>query len=163
MSIYYVLKNSPDPNIRAMAEDTYHQDAPYGLSKRRPQSAQPMNAMVMKHTKYPNAAKEYLRYMMEAEQYGPWLSNCLGYWCQSLKAYSQMNFWKADPKLAPYSAALDTPYYDGYKGPVSAASAAVIANYSVVDMFASVVSGNATPEAAAKEAARQAERYYRHT
>ena len=163
VSIYYVLKNSPDPNIRAMAEDTYHQDAPYGLSKRRPQSAQPMNAMVMKHTKYPNAAKEYLRYMMEAEQYGPWLSNCLGYWCQSLKAYSQMNFWKADPKLAPYSAALDTPYYDGYKGPVSAASAAVIANYSVVDMFASVVSGNATPEAAAKEAARQAERYYRHT
>ena len=57
---------------------------------------------------------------------------------------------------------MDTHFYDGYKGPVSAASAAVIANYTVVDMFASVATGNATPEAAAKQAARQAERYYRN-
>ena len=89
VSIYYVLKNSPDPKLQAMAADTYHQDTPFGLSKRKPQSAAPMNAMVFKHSKYPNAAKEYLRFMMEADQYGPWLSNCLGYWCQSLKAYSQ--------------------------------------------------------------------------
>jgi multiple sugar transport system substrate-binding protein len=162
VSIYYVIKNSPDPKLQAMAADTYHQDTPYGLSKRRPQSAAPMNAMLFKHSKYPNAAKEYLRFMMEADQYGPWLSNCIGYWCQSLKAYSQMKFWQADPKLAPFAGALDSPYYDGYKGPISAASAAVIANYTVVDMFASVVSGNATPEAAAKQAAKQAERYYKN-
>jgi multiple sugar transport system substrate-binding protein len=162
VSIYYVIKNSPDPKLQAMAADTFHQDAPYGLSKRRPQSAGPMNAMIFKHSKYPNAAKEYIRFMMEADQYGPWLSNCLGYWCQSLKAYSQMKFWQADPKLPPYAAAMDSPYYDGYKGPVSAASAAVIANYTVVDMFASVVTGNATPEAAAKQAAKQAERYYKN-
>ena len=58
--------------------------------------------------------------------------------------------------------ALDSPFYDGYKGPVNAASAAVIANYTVVDMFASVVSGNNTPEAAAKQAAKAAERYYKN-
>ena len=40
-------------------------------------------------------------------------------------------------------------------------SSAVAANYTVVDMFASVVTGNATPEAAAKMAAKQAERYYK--
>jgi multiple sugar transport system substrate-binding protein len=56
---------------------------------------------------------------------------------------------------------MDTPYYDGYKGPISASSAAVIANYTVVDMFASVVTGNATPEGAAKQAAKAAERYYK--
>ena len=99
VSIYYVLLKSPDPTLQAMAADTYHQDTPYGLSKRRPKSAAPMNAMVFKHSKYPNAAKEYLRFMMEADQYGPWLSNCLGYWSQSLKAYSHMKFWTADPKL----------------------------------------------------------------
>ena len=91
-----------------MAADTYHQDAPFGFSKRRPESAAPMNAMVFKHSKYPNAAKEYLRFMMEADQYGPWLSNCIGYWCQSLKAYSHMKFWTDDPKLQPYSTAMDT-------------------------------------------------------
>ncbi len=162
VSIYYVLKNSPDPKLKEMAADTYHQDAPWGLAKSRPQSAAPMNAMMFKHSKYPNAAKEYLRFMMEADQYGPWLSNCLGYWCQSLKAYIHMKFWSADPKLPPYAGAMDTQFYDGYKGPISAASAAVIANYTVVDMFASVVSGNATPESAAKQAARAAERYYRN-
>ena len=162
VSLYYVLLKSPDAKLNAIAADTQHQDTPFGFSKAKPQSAAPMNAMVFKHSKYPNAAKEYLRFMMEAEQYGPWLSNCLGYWCQSLKAYSHMKFWGSDPKLKPFSAALDSIYYDGYKGPISAASAAVIANYTVVDMFASVVSGNATPEAAAKQAARQAQRYYKN-
>lgn len=162
ISIYYALKNSPDPALQAIAKDTSHQDPPFGQSKIKPISAQPMNAMAFKHTKYPNAAKDYIRFMMEADQYGPWLSNCLGYWSQSLKAYSKMKFWDSDPNLAPFRTAMDTPFYDGYKGPVTAASSAVTANYTVVDMFASVVTGNATPEAAAKAAARAAARYYKN-
>jgi multiple sugar transport system substrate-binding protein len=39
-------------------------------------------------------------------------------------------------------------------------SSAVAANYTLVDMFASVVTGNATPEAAVKQAAQAAARYY---
>jgi len=137
------------------------QDTPFGESKRKPQSAEPITAMLFKHSKYPNAAKEYVRFMMEKDQYGNWLSSCLGYWCQPLKAYSKMDFWNSDPKLKPFAGALDSPFYNGYKGPVNAASAAVTANYTIVDMFASVVTGANTPEAAAKEAARAAERYYR--
>lgn len=161
VSIYYFLKNAPDPKLNQIAADTQHQLVPKGLAAHSPMSATPMNAMIFKHTKYPNAAKDYLRFMMEAEQYGPWLSNCLGYWSNSLKAYSKMKFWKADPKLEPYASGMDTPYYDGFKGPVTPASSAVTANYTVVDMFASVVTGNATPEAAAKRAAQQAARYYK--
>jgi multiple sugar transport system substrate-binding protein len=161
VSIYYFLKSSPDPKLNQMAVDTQHQLLPKGLASRSPMSATPMNAMVFKHTKYPNAAKDYLRFMMEADQYGPWLSNCIGYWSNSLKAYSQMKFWTEDPKLAPYASGMDTPYYDGYKGPVTPASSAVTANYTVVDMFASVVTGNATPDAAAKRGAQQAQRYYK--
>ncbi len=159
VSIYFACKNSPDPQLQAIAADTNHQLAPHGLSKQTPESALVVNSMLFKHSKYPNAAKEYLRFMMEKEQYGPWLAACLGYWSNPLKAYSKMSFWDADPKLRPYASGMDTPYYDGYKGPVSASSSAVSANYTVVDMFASVVSGNATAEAAAKLAARQAARY----
>ncbi|MBN8925127.1 MAG: ABC transporter substrate-binding protein [Rhodospirillales bacterium 69-11] len=161
VSIYYFLKSSQDPRLQEMAKDTQHQVLPKGIASRSPMSATPMNAMVFKHTKYPNAAKDYLRFMMEADQYGPWLSNCIGYWSNSLKAYSKMKFWTEDPKLAPYAAGMDTPFYDGYKGPVTSASSAVTANYTVVDMFASVATGNATPEAAAKRAAQQAARYYK--
>jgi multiple sugar transport system substrate-binding protein len=144
-----------------MAVDTNHQLAPKGLAKRTPESATVVNAMLFKHSKYPNAAKDYLRFMMESPQYGPWLSSCLGYWSEPLKAYSKMSFWTADPKLEPYRDGMDTPYYDGYMAPVSSASSAVSANYIVVDMFASVASGASSPQAAAKQAARQAARYYK--
>jgi multiple sugar transport system substrate-binding protein len=159
VSIYYVAKNSPDPKLQAIAADTNHQLAPLGLAKRTPQSSLVVNAMAFKHTKYPNACKEYLRFMMEAPQYAPWLAGCLGYWSNSLKAYGKMAFWNADPKLKPYIDTMDTPYYESYSGPITAASSAVTANYTLVDMFASVATGNATPEAAVKQAARQAARY----
>jgi multiple sugar transport system substrate-binding protein len=159
VSIYFVEKTSQDAKLQEIAKDTYHQIPPLGIAKQRPASALVVNAMLFKHSKYPNAGKEYLRFMMEQEQYGPWLANCLGYWSNSLKGYSQMAFWKEDPKLEPYAGSMDTPYYDSYKGPVTAASSAVAANYTLVDMFASVATGNATPEAAVKQAARQAARY----
>ncbi len=78
-----------------------------------------------------------------------------------MKAYDKMQFWSEDPKLLPYAGVMDTIYYDGYAGPITAASSAVSANYTVVDMFAAVATGNASPASAAKQAARQAERYYR--
>jgi multiple sugar transport system substrate-binding protein len=160
ISIYYALKNSKDPAARAMGEDTSHQLQPTGFAKASSvQTATVINAMLFKHSKYPNAAKEYLRFMMEAPQYGPWLEGSLGYWAEPLKAYGKMAFWN-DPKLMPYSRAMDTIYYDGFKGPISPASSAVAANYTLVDMFASVVTGAATPEAAAKQAADAAARYY---
>jgi multiple sugar transport system substrate-binding protein len=161
ISIYYALKNSKDPAQQAMAADTSHQLQPTGFAKASSvQSATVINAMLFKHSKFPNAAKEYLRFMMEADQYGPWLQGSLGYWAEPLKAYAQMAFWKSDRALAPYAQSLDTIYYDGFKGPISPASSAVSANYTLVDMFASVVTGNATPEAAAKQAAAAAARYY---
>jgi len=161
ISIYYVIANSPDPKLKAAAEDTMTQANPRGLAKRTPASAAVMNAMLFKHSKYPNAAKEYLRFMMEAPQYGPWLEKCLGYWAQPLKAYTQMKFWGENPRLKPYALAMDSIYYDGYAGPITAAASTVVANYTIVDMFASVATGNATPESAAKQAQRQAERYYK--
>ena len=159
VSIYFALKNSPDPKLQAMAADTNHQLEPLGLAKRPPASSLVVNAMVFKHSKFPNAAKEYLRFMMEAPQYAPWLAGCLGYWSNPLKAYAKMAFWDQDPKVKPYLGSMDTPYYDSYRGPISAAASAIAANYTLVDLFASVVTGNSTPEAAVKQAARQAARY----
>ena len=52
------------------------------------------------------------------------------------------------------------PVLDGYKGPITQAAGAVTAEYIVVQMCASVASGQATPEEAAKEAERRARRYY---
>ena len=56
---------------------------------------------------------------------------------------------------------MQSDFYDGYKGPISAASGAVKADYVLVNMCAAVATGESTPEAAAAEAERRAKRYYR--
>jgi len=159
VSIYYVIKN--DPKSAAMAEDTDHALMPSGLVGKTPESALLINAMLFKHSKYPNAAKEYLRFMMEVEQYDPWLSSCYGYWAQPLKAYRESAVWHGDPKLLPYRDTCGFEFYTGYKGPLSAATVAVHAEYVNVHMFAAVSSGQATPEEAASEAEKRAKRYYK--
>jgi len=161
VSVYYLLKSSKDPKMNVMAADTNHAVMPLGVAHAAPEAALTLNAMLFRHSKYPNAAKEYLRFMMEAPQYDPWLTGCLGYWSQPLKAYSASAVWTSDPKLGPYRDAMATPYYEGYKGPITAATGAVTENWVLVDMFAKAATGAATPESAIKDAVRAAGRYYK--
>ncbi len=51
--------------------------------------------------------------------------------------------------------------WNGYSGDLGYASAAAMADYIVVDMFAEVCAGEATPKEAAARAAARAARYYR--
>ena len=120
-----------------------------------------LNAMLFRHSKYPNAAKAYLQFMMEAEQYDPWLTGCLGYWSQPLKAYSESDVWKSDPKLAVFRNAMATPFHDGYAGPINQASGSVLNDWVLVDMFARVVTGESNAEDSIKQAVRGAQRYYK--
>jgi multiple sugar transport system substrate-binding protein len=158
VSIYYAAKQ--DPNSIAPAADISHARLPSGVVGRPPESGLMLNAMVFQHTKYPNAAKQYLRYMMEAEQYDKWLTACAGYWSQPLMAYSNSEVWTIDPKISAYKTTAANTFWNGYKGPINAASGAVVADYVLVHMFAAVATGQSTPEDAAKEAQKRAERYY---
>jgi len=116
---------------------------------------------VFKYTKYPNAAKEYLRFMMEREQYELWQSASLGYVQQPLKAYADTKFWKSDPKLLPYREVPALTRDNGYAGTLGSASAGAMADYIVVNMFAQAASGASSIESAMKQAQSRARRYYR--
>jgi multiple sugar transport system substrate-binding protein len=161
VSVYYSLKTAADAAQNAIAADTDHAEMPYGAATKAPETALTLCAMVPKYTKVPNAAKEYIRFMMEAEQYDPWLTGCLGYWSQPLKAYAQSAVWASDPKLKVYSDAMDTPFYEGYRGPITPAAGAVGENWVVVDMFARVVTGQQKPAESMREAQRAAQRWYK--
>jgi len=69
--------------------------------------------------------------------------------------------WTSDPVHAPYALASATLRPNGYAGPLGYASAAVMADYIVVDMVAEAATGQRTPEEAAKRAEQRANRYYR--
>ncbi|MHC2331898.1 ABC transporter substrate-binding protein [Bradyrhizobium sp. USDA 4454] len=159
VSLYFSLKN--DPATKAIADDTEHQFLIKGLAPVAPMSGLTLNAMAFKHSPYPNAAKAFLQFMLEHEQYEPWLNANSGYWSQPLAAYADAAVWSGDPKVAIFKDTMKSPYYNGYKGPISTATGAVNADYVLVQMCASVATDAATPEAAAAEAEQRAKRYFR--
>jgi multiple sugar transport system substrate-binding protein len=161
VSLYFSLKN--DPALVAVAEDSEHQLPPKGLAPISPMGGLTLNAMVFKHSPYPNAAKSLLQFMLEKEQYEPWLNANSGYWSQPLAAYADAAVWNGDPKVKIFKDTMKSTYYNGYKGPISTATGAVNADYVLVQMCASVATGEATPEAAAAEAERRAKRYFRRS
>ena len=159
ISLYFALKK--DPATAAIAEDTEHQFSPKGLAATYPMSGLTLNAMVFKHSPYPNAAKAFLQFMLERDQYEPWLNANSGYWAQPLAAYDNASVWSGDPKVTIFKDTMRNEYWNGYKGPISTASGAVNADYVLVQMCASVATDAATPEQAAAEAERRAKRYFR--
>jgi multiple sugar transport system substrate-binding protein len=161
ISVYYAAKNSDDPAVKALAEDIYHAPMPVGPVGHPTERALIVNTMIFGYTPYPNAAKEYLRFMMEQEQYAPYLEACIGYWNHPLKTYDKHPIWTEDPKHEPYKHVLADALWDSYEGSISEASSAVLSEFVLVQMVASVCAGQATPEEAAAEAQRRTERYYR--
>jgi multiple sugar transport system substrate-binding protein len=161
ISIYYAAKNSEDPTIKAIAEDTFHARMPVGPVGHATERCLMVNSMVFNYTPYPNAAKRYLQFMMEHEQYDKWLTASIGYWGHPLKAYENSEIWSVDPKHDVFKSVIADSQWDGYKGSVGEASAAVLSDFVMVQMVASVCADQATPEEAAAEAERRARRYYR--
>lgn len=160
ISVYYAAKSSTDPAKRAVAEDMDHAPMPIGPIGKPTELHLLSQAMVFKYSKYPNAAKEYLRFMWEREQYEPWQAASMGYVSHPLRAYETSKFWDQDPKFAPFRKVVDRMQPHGFAGGLGYASAACLADWIVVDMFASACAGNASPKQAAELAEKRARRYY---
>jgi multiple sugar transport system substrate-binding protein len=161
ISIYYSAKNSTDPKVKALAADIGHAFIPVGADGVYVRGGLMFPAFVFKHTKYPNAAKEYLRYMMEKEQYEPWQAASIGYISHTLRAYTTNPVWTADPQHMYYRDVVKYLRHYGYAGKLGRASASVTADFVVVDMFAEACTGQQTPKEAALRAERRAMRHYR--
>jgi len=161
ISVYYAAKSSQDPAMQAMAKDIEHANMPIGPVGKPTELHLFTQGMVFKYSKYPNAAKEYLRFMMEKEQYEPWQQAAIGYVTHPLAAYENNPIWTADPKHAPYRDTVKNMLWNGYSGALGTASAGAMADYIVVNMFAEAASGQQTPKEAATRAEKRAMRYYR--
>jgi len=161
ISVYYAAKTSPDAKLKEMAADIGHANMPIGPVGRPTELNLVFPMMLFKYSKYPNAAKEYLRFMMEKEQYEPWQQAAIGYVTQPLKAYESNPIWTVDPKHTPYRDAMKVMQPNGYAGEMGYASAASMADFIVVNMIAEAASGSKTPKEAAERAEKRAQRYYK--
>ncbi len=160
-SIYYVAKNAKAPRQREIARDMNHAQYPVGPAGTPAELHLLSQGYVFNYTRYPNACMAYLKFMWEREQYEPWQAAALSYMCPPLKAYAETPFWKQDPKLTPFRDVVARMRWSGYAGEVGEKSAAALADWIVVDMFAQAVSGQRTPKDAARDAERRVRRAYR--
>jgi multiple sugar transport system substrate-binding protein len=160
ISIYTVAKNSPDPALQAIAADMNHANLPIGPVGHPTELQLMLNTYAYGYTKYPNAVREYLRFMWEREQVDAWLRAANGYVSPPLPAWDDNPVWTDDPKVTPFRDGLKYALDNGYSGSLGKASAAAMGDFLVVDMFAEASTGNQTPKAAAQRAADRAKRYY---
>ena len=161
ISIYYAAKTSTEPKLKEMADDIGHGNWPIGVSGKPTNFMQVTQAMVFKYSKFPNAAKEYLRFMWEWDQMDSWMQKSIGYVTGPYKAQEKSAVWTVDPKHTPFRDVTGTLLDNGYAYKLGAASAAAMADAILIDMVAEAASGQQTPKAAAERAEKRAQRYYK--
>ncbi|MCC7187019.1 MAG: carbohydrate ABC transporter substrate-binding protein, partial [Acidobacteria bacterium] len=161
ISVYYAAKTSTDAKVKALVADIGHANYPIGPTGKPTELHLFSQAFAFRYSKAPNAAKAFMAFMMEKEQYEPWLEASIGYWGHPLKYYENNKIWTVDPKHTPYNSVIKNALWLGYAGSLGYASAGALADYIIVTMFASVASGAKSPAEAAAEAHKRVERYYK--
>lgn len=156
-SIVYAAKHNY-PEIDA---DLATANMPVGLLGRPAELGAVSVGFIFRHSQVPNAAKSYLAFMFEAEQYGNWISGSWGYITQALKQFYDLPAWKQDPRITPYRECASRMLPNSFAGSLGIASAAAMSEFIVVDMFADACTKRRTPKQAALTAEERLARLYR--
>src|SRR5262249_41959004 len=159
ISIYAAAKK--DPNLKAIAEDMDHALWPVGPVGKPTEFHPCFPALAMTYSKYPQACKALLAYLLEAHQYNKWLGVSVASLPPPLNAYDSNPIWTADPKNTIFREAAKRTLTAGGLGSVGEKAASALADFVVVDMFASHCTGREDAQGAIKIAERQAMRLYR--
>ena len=159
ISIYVAAKK--DPTKTNIAKDMDHAVWPVGPVGKPTELHLMYPIMAMTHTKYPQACKALIAFMLESDQFNKWLEESQGYLTHCLNAYDKNPIWTADPKNTIFGEAGKRTLTAGGLGSVGEKAAAAIADFVVLDMFASFCTGREDAKGAIKIAERQLQRIYR--
>src|SRR5207249_1189090 len=151
ISIYYAAKK----DFPQIAEDINHSPFPIGSVGRPTELANFSQAFIFRHSRFPNAAKEYIRFMLSPDQAGPWVDAMNGYVTPALKHYRDLPVWTKDPKATPFRDGIARMQHNGYAGEPGQQAAAALAEFIVLDMFAdATVNGMSAKDSAARAESR---------
>ncbi len=117
--------------------------------------------MLFKYSKHPNAAKAYLAFMMEKEQYEPWQQAAIGYVTPAAQGLRGEPDLDLGPEAHPVSRRDEDHAAQRLRGRLGYASAATMADFVMVNMVAEAAAGAKTPKEAVERAQKRAERYYK--
>jgi multiple sugar transport system substrate-binding protein len=159
ISIYVAAKD--DPAKKDLADDTYHALWPVGPAGKPTELQLAVPILAFNFTKYPNAAKAFIAFMLEKENFEKWLSGARGYLTHTLNAYDSSPVWTADPKNAVFGQASKRALPASGIGTPGEKAATAIADFLVVDMFANYCTGREDAKGTIAIAERQLKRIYR--
>ena len=159
ISIYVAAKN--DSSKTEIAKDMDHAVWPIGPAGKPTELHLMYPMLAMTYTKYPQACKALMAFMLEADQFNKWLEAAQGYLTHCLNAYDKNPVWTADPKTTIFGEAGKRTLTAGGLGSVGEKAAAAIADFVVLDMFASFCTGREDAKGAIRIAERQLQRIYR--
>ena len=157
ISIYVAAQNS----AKDVAADMDHAYFPVGVSGKPTELHLMYPALAMTYTKYPQACKALMAFMLEADNFNPWIESAKGYLTHCLNAYDKNPVWTADPKATPFRDVAKRTLTAGGLGSVGEKAASAISDFVVVDMFANVCTGREDVKGAIAVAERQLKRIYR--
>ena len=159
ISIYVAAKKDPTKND--IAKDMDHAVWPIGPAGKPTELHLMYPILAMTYTKYPQACKALMAFMLEADQFNKWLEASQGYLTHCLNAYDKNPIWTSDPKNTVFGEAAKRTLTAGGLGSVGEKAAAAISDFVVLDMFASFCTGREDAKGAIKIAERQLQRIYR--
>ena len=159
ISIYVAAKK--DPTKTEIAKDMDHAVWPVGPVGKPTELHLMYPILAMNHTKYPQACKALMAFMLEADHFNKWREAAQGYLTHCLNAYDKNPVWTSDPKNTIFGQAGKRTLTAGGLGSVGEKAASAIADFVVLDMFASFCTGREDAKGAIKIAERQLQRIYR--
>jgi multiple sugar transport system substrate-binding protein len=157
ISIYVTAKKEN----QQIAEDMNHSHLPVGLDGKTREMHLGFPILVFNFSKYPQACKAFTAFLLEPEQFNPWIEAAQGYLSHFLKGYDANPIWTADPKNTPYREVAATATTPAGIGKLGENAAAAIADFVVVDMFANYCTGREDVKTAMASAERSAKRIFR--
>ncbi len=105
---------------------------------------------IPKYSKNVEAAKDFIRWLMDEERLTKYLRRSQVYHAAALKVYMKDPMWDMFPALKPYRDHLLEGQHVGWKGPADARAARVVQDYVLIDMLANVATGKMSAEGSLK-------------
>lgn len=158
ISIYAAAKAQ---NMKAIVDDMDHAAWPVGPVGKPQELQLCFPLLTFKFSKAPNACKAFTTFLLEAENYNPWLEAAAGYLTQPLNAFDNNPVWTKDPKNTVFRDAGKRTLPASGLGPVTEKAAAAISDFILVDMVANFCTGREDAKGAVAIAERQAKRLFR--
>lgn len=147
--------------LGALAEDMDHAVYPVGPVGKPTELQVAFPMLAMTYTKFPNACKAFMAFLMEAEQMNDWINVSGGYLTNTLRAYDNNPVWTSDPRVTVFRDATKRALTPAGRGTMDERAAAALADFIVIDMFSNFCTSSRSEKDVMAVAARSAQRIYR--